>query len=90
MEIFTAPVKDSIEGTITYNTPSPYRGDVYHNVSLTFEKGKIVKATCQDDNEKLNEIFDTDEGSRYVGEFSFGLNPYIRNLWVIFYLMKKL
>ncbi|MDD3340795.1 MAG: aminopeptidase [Bacilli bacterium] len=77
-EIFTAPVKDSIEGTITYNTPSPYRGDVYHNVSLTFEKGKIVKATCQDDNEKLNEIFDTDEGSRYVGEFAFGLNPYIR------------
>lgn len=77
-EIFTAPIKESVNGTITYNTPSPYQGNVYHTVSLTFENGKIVKETCAEDNDKLTEIFDTDEGSRYVGEFSFGLNPYIR------------
>lgn len=76
-ECYTAPVRDSINGTITYNTPCPYQGNIYTNVSLTFENGKIVKATCNEDNGKLNEIFDTDEGARYVGEFSFGLNPEI-------------
>ena len=76
-EIYTAPVKESVNGTITYNTPCPYQGNIYTNVSLTFENGKIIKATCDQDNDKLNEIFDTDEGSHYVGEFSFGVNPKI-------------
>lgn len=76
-EIFTAPIKDSVNGIITYNTKSPYQGNVYNNVSLTFENGKIIKATCDGDNEKLNEIFDIDDGARYIGEFSLGLNPKI-------------
>lgn len=76
-EIYTAPVKDSVNGTITYNTPSPYQGNIYNHVSLTFENGKIVSATCDEDDEKLNEIFDTDEGARYVGEFALGFNPKI-------------
>lgn len=76
-ELYTAPIKDSINGTITYNTPSPYQGNVYNNVSLTFENGKIIEATCDEDNDKLNEIFNTDEGARYVGEFSLGFNPKI-------------
>lgn len=76
-EVYTAPVRDSINGTITYNTPSLYQGTVYNEISLTFENGKIVKATCAGDNEKLNKIFDTDEGARYVGEFAIGVNPFI-------------
>ncbi len=76
-EIYTAPIKTSVNGKITYNTPSPYQGNIYHNVSLTFKDGKIIEATCDNDNESLNAIFDTDEGSRYVGEFSLGLNPLI-------------
>ena len=76
-ELYTAPVKDSVNGTITYNTPSPYRGNVYNHVSLTFENGKIIKATCDEDDNMLNEIFNTDEGARYVGEFSLGFNPKI-------------
>lgn len=76
-EIFTAPVKDSVNGVIQYNTPSPQRGDVYENVKLTFKDGKIIEATCDGDDEKLNKIFDTDEGSRYVGEFAIGVNPLI-------------
>ena len=76
-EIYTAPIKDSVNGKITYNTRSPYQGEVYQNVCLQFENGKIIKATCDGDNEKLNAIFDTDEGARYVGEFSLGLNPLI-------------
>ncbi len=74
-EIYTAPVLDSVNGTITYNTPSPYRGNIYNNISLTFKDGKIISATCDGDNASLLEIFNTDEGARYVGEFSFGVNP---------------
>ncbi|MBQ0099507.1 MAG: aminopeptidase [Firmicutes bacterium] len=75
-EIYSAPVKNSVNGTITYNAPSIEQGVKFENVSLTFKDGKIIKA---DGNypEKLNAIFDTDEGARYVGEFSFGVNPYI-------------
>lgn len=75
-EIYTAPVKDSVNGVITYNAPSVQAGFKYENVSLTFKDGKIVKATGNDEK-KINAIFDTDEGARYVGEFSFGVNPYI-------------
>lgn len=76
-ELYSAPIKDSVNGTITYNTPSPYQGNIYNEVSLTFKNGKIINATCDGDNTKLNEIFDTDEGARYVGEFSLGFNPKI-------------
>lgn len=76
-ELYSAPVKNSVNGTITYNTPSPYQGRVYNHVSLEFKDGKIISATCDEDNEKLNEIFNTDEGARYVGEFSIGFNPEI-------------
>ncbi|WP_221563414.1 aminopeptidase [Alkalihalobacillus sp. TS-13] len=75
-EIFTAPVKDSVNGTITYNTPCPYRGVTYNNVSLTLKDGKIVDAVA-DNTEKLNEILDSDEGARYIGEFAIGMNPLI-------------
>ena len=74
-EIYTAPVKDSVNGVITYNTPSPYRGIVFNEVSLTFENGKIVKCTAANNQEMLEEIFNTDEGARYVGEFAIGVNP---------------
>lgn len=77
-EIYTAPIKHSVNGTIKYNTPCPYQGNIFHNVKLTFEDGKIIKATCDESNERLNDIFDTDDGARYVGEFSFGLNKKIR------------
>lgn len=75
-EVYTAPVRDSIEGVLTYNTPSVFQGFTYENICLTFEKGKIVKATAND-TERINHVFDTDEGARYVGEFAIGVNPYI-------------
>ena len=78
-EVYTAPVRDSINGVITYNTPSLYQGFVYNDISFTFENGKIVKATCSGDNEKLNKILDTDEGARYIGEFAIGVNPFIQH-----------
>ncbi len=75
-EIYTAPVKDSVNGTITYNAPSVENGFKFENVSLTFKDGKVIKATAND-TEKLNAILDTDDGARYIGEFAFGVNPYI-------------
>ncbi len=77
-EIYTAPIKESVNGTITYNAPSVENGFKFENVSLTFKDGKIIKATAND-TQKLNAILDTDAGSRYVGEFAFGVNPYIKN-----------
>lgn len=75
-EVYTAPVKDSVNGKITYNTPSVLQGFTYENVCLEFENGKIIKATAND-TERINHVFDTDEGARYVGEFAIGINPYI-------------
>lgn len=75
-EVFTAPVKDSVEGKITFNTSALYQGFTFTDICLEFEKGRIINATSNN-NKKLNEIFDTDEGARYIGEFSLGVNPYI-------------
>ena len=75
-EVYTAPVKDSVNGFIHYNTPSMYNGIKFENIKLYFENGKIVKAEGNHQKE-LEAIFNIDEGARYVGEFSFGLNPYI-------------
>lgn len=76
-EIYTAPVRESVEGYITYNTPCPYHGKVYTGVRLEFEKGRIVSFSSDNDKESLKGIFDTDEGARYIGEFALGLNPMI-------------
>ena len=75
-ECFSAPVRDSINGTIRYNTPSLYLGTTYDNLEFAFEKGRIVRATGNP-QAKLDALLDTDEGARYVGEFSLGFNPYI-------------
>jgi len=75
-EVYTAPVKDSVNGYITYNTPSIYQGFKYEDIRLEFKNGKIVKAEAND-TEKINELLDTDDGARYVGEFAIGVNPYI-------------
>lgn len=75
-EVFTAPVKDSVNGYITYNTPSNEQGFTYENVRFEFENGKIIKATAND-TDRINKLLDTDEGARYIGEFAFGVNPYI-------------
>ncbi|WP_027409620.1 aminopeptidase [Anoxybacteroides tepidamans] len=77
-EVYTAPVRDSVNGTITFNTPSPYHGFTFENVKLTFKDGKIIEATAND-TERINQIFDTDEGARYIGEFAIGVNPYIQH-----------
>lgn len=75
-ECFTAPVRDSVEGTIAYNTQSVYLGTTYDKLVFTFEKGRIVKATGNP-QDKLDQLLDTDDGARYIGEFSLGFNPFV-------------
>ncbi|RFU69384.1 aminopeptidase [Bacillus sp. V59.32b] len=76
-EVFTAPVKDSVNGTISFNTPCTYQGTTFRDVSLTFKNGKLVDAKA-DQTEKINQIFASDEGARYIGEFAIGVNPMIK------------
>jgi len=76
-EVFTAPVRESVNGVIAYNTPTVYAGVTYENIRFRFENGKIVEASAND-TELLNRVLDTDEGARYIGEFSLGFNPYIK------------
>lgn len=75
-EVYTAPVRDSINGVLQYNAPSRYSNFTFDNIRLTFRDGKIVEATAND-SERLNEVLDTDEGARYIGEFAIAFNPYI-------------
>jgi aminopeptidase len=76
-EVYTAPVRDSVNGVISYNTPSLYQGFTYDGIRLEFRDGKIVKATANA-SEKINKVLDTDAGARYIGEFALGLNPHIK------------
>ena len=76
-EVFSAPVKTSVEGHITFNAPSIYQGIAFDNVRLEFSKGKVVKATANN-TKAINKILDSDEGARYIGEFAIGFNREIR------------
>ena len=76
-EVYTAPVKNSVNGTIHYNAPSIKEGFEFKDVRLTFRDGKIVEATANN-NELVNKILDIDDGARFVGEFAIGVNPYIQ------------
>jgi aminopeptidase len=73
-EVFTAPVKDSVEGQLTFNAPSIYQGTAFDGIQLNFKRGKIVEASSNE-TKKLNKILDSDTGARYIGEFSLGFNP---------------
>ena len=76
-EVFTSPVRDSVEGFITYNAPTIYQGIPFDTIRLEFSKGKIIKADAGAKTAALNKILDSDEGARYVGEFALGLHPLI-------------
>lgn len=77
-EVFSCPVKNSVNGVIQFNTPTVYSGTRFENVRLEFREGKVISASGSH-SQRLNEILDTDAGARYIGEFSLGFNPYIMN-----------
>ena len=75
-EVYTAPVKESMNGVISYNTFSEEQGFTFENIRFEVENGKIIKATAND-TDRINALLDTDDGSRYFGEFAIGVNPYV-------------
>lgn len=77
-EVFTAPIKDSVHGHITYNAPTIYQGIAFDHIRLEFQHGKIIKAEAGAKTKALNKILNTDAGSRYIGEFALGFNPAIK------------
>ena len=80
-EVFTAPVPDSVEGHIRYNVPVRWEGQLFTGVTLAFSHGSIVNVSCEiGDRERLAQIFDTDAGARYIGEFAMGTNPFIHRI----------
>jgi len=77
-EVFTAPVRDSVNGVITYNTPSLYQGTIFNGIRFEFRDGQIIKAECANATDRLNQILDSDPGARYLGEWSLGCNNRVR------------
>ena len=76
-EVYTAPVKNSINGVVQFNTETSYLGNVFSNIRLVFKDGRIVEGCSQTNDDKFQKILDMDEGSRYMGEFALGVNPYV-------------
>jgi aminopeptidase len=78
-EVFSCPVKTSVEGHISYNAPTVYLGTSFDGIRLEFSQGKVVKATASTPKttKRLNDILNSDAGARYIGEFAIGFNPHI-------------
>jgi aminopeptidase len=76
-EVFSCPVRESVEGHVQFNAPTVYLGTSFDRVRLAFRQGRIVDASSNNDK-RLNEILDSDAGARFIGEFAIGFNPHIR------------
>jgi aminopeptidase len=73
-EVFTGPVEDSVEGHVLFSYPAIYQGREVSGIRLWFEEGKVVQASAEANEDLLLQTLDTDERSRYVGEFAIGTN----------------
>lgn len=73
-EVFTGPLEDSANGTIRFALPSNPRGASVEGVELTFENGKVTKATAERGQNYLDAALATDPGARFLGELGIGTN----------------
>jgi aminopeptidase len=73
-EIFTGPVEESANGWVRYSYPAVYHGTVVEGVELTFEQGRVIKASAATNQDLLLRMLETDPGARYLGEFAIGTN----------------
>lgn len=73
-EIYTGPVEESAEGWVRFSYPAIRESREVEGIELKFEKGQVVEATAQKNQEYLNAMLNTDDGARYLGEFAIGTN----------------
>jgi aminopeptidase len=73
-EVFTGPLEESATGTIRFTIPSSPRGVLVEGVELTFEEGKVTRATAERGQAYLDAALATDDGARFLGELGIGTN----------------
>ncbi|GAA0522613.1 Leucyl aminopeptidase (aminopeptidase T) [Halorubrum aquaticum] len=76
-EVFTAPVRDGVEGEVHFDLPLYRYGREIDGVRLRFEDGEVVSHAAERNEDLLTGILDTDEGSRHLGELGIGMNRQI-------------
>ncbi|GIP59446.1 aminopeptidase [Paenibacillus sp. FSL W8-0186] len=67
-EVFTAPLKTGVNGTVSSTKPLSYSGNIIDKFSLTFENGKIVGYKAEQGEATLKQLVEMDEGASYLGE----------------------
>ena len=72
-EVYTSPVEDSVEGTIRFDYPAVYQGHEVEDVTLTVERGEVVKWEARRGQDFLDEVF-ARPGTRRFGEAAIGTN----------------
>ena len=73
-EIFTGPVEDSVNGWVRFTYPAIYDGVAVEGAELTFSNGRVESAKAEKNQDYLVKMLETDQGSRYLGEFAIGTN----------------
>ena len=76
-EIYTAPVNDTLNGTIHFELPGVLGGQLVHDIRLEWKNGELRSASASSNEDFLWRILETDAGAKRLGEFAFGLNPHI-------------
>ena len=73
-EVFTAPVKESVDGYVHFDMPLYRKGKEIEDARLRFEDGRVVGHSAERNEEVLSGILNTDDGARYLGELGIGMN----------------
>ena len=73
-EVFTAPVPDSVEGTVRFDMPLYRQGREVTDAYLEFEDGEVVAHEAEKNEEVLTEVLNADDGARRLGELGIGMN----------------
>jgi aminopeptidase len=73
-EIFTGPVEDSVSGWVKFTYPAIYGGVAVEGAELTFNRGRVEQAKAEKNQDYLIKMLESDDGSRYLGEFAIGTN----------------
>jgi aminopeptidase len=72
-EVFTAPIENSVNGTVRFTFPGIYAGREVEDIKLTFKNGKVAKASAAKGDELLQQLLKI-EGADRLGETAIGTN----------------